>query len=285
VANNDRIRVRAGGLVLVLASLAVTACGGELKENILPTLEDVINSVTTLNGSTRGSLVAGDRPAASGGPASSISGVNTAINGGSLPITVTSSTAFDRVVISAEGLDNYYTLDLPSAATSVDLILGVSTEAMPTSGLNLRYGVAVSSQLGAFATQSVRILRVATGDVQVSVSWDTPSDVDLHVTDPNGDEVYFANTTVASGGTLDLDSNPACSIDGVNNENIVWPTGSAPNGTYTVGLDYWSDCGVPETNWVVTIQSKGQAPQVFSGTFTGASGGGVDIPDLATFTR
>ena len=29
-----------------------------------------------------------------------------------------------------------------------------------------------------------------TGDVQVSVAWNTPSDVDLHVVDPFGEEIF-----------------------------------------------------------------------------------------------
>ena len=115
--------------------------------------------------------------------------------------------------------------------------------------------------------------------------WDAPTDVDLRVTDPMGEEVYFGNLNAQSGGFLDLDSNPACNIDGVNNENIVWLSGEAPTGTYKVSLDYWSDCSQPQSNWVVTVQSAGQPPQIFSGTFMGPDGAGVDIDSLATFTR
>ncbi len=56
-------------------------------------------------------------------------------------------------------------------------------------------------------------------------------------------------------------------------------------GSYRVSLDYWSDCGEAETNWVVTVQSQGQEPQIFSGKFTGPSGGGVEIDSLALFVR
>ena len=65
----------------------------------------------------------------------------------------------------------------------------------------------------------------------------------------------------------------------------MWPAGGAPSGTYKVSLDYWSDCGEAETNWVVTVQSQGQAPQIFSGKFTGPSAGGVDIDSLTSFVR
>lgn len=114
---------------------------------------------------------------------------------------------------------------------------------------------------------------VGSGDIQVSVSWDTPTDVDLHVIDPNGCEMYFARKTCGTG-KLDLDSNPACSIDGINNENVFWPPGQAPVGTYTVKLDYWSDCGGQAANYAVTINACGRT-QVFEGRFApGTSDGG-----------
>ena len=266
------------------AALAMAACEGSMKPNAFPTLDDVVAALTTLDGSVTATLVQGQRPAEASGPTANLDGIGTAINGGSLPITVSSTTPFNRVVLAAEGLENYYELTLPGSVTTVDLVASISPSANPTSNMNLLYGLSDGVQ-GVFAAHGVRIIRVATGDVQVSVTWDSPTDVDLHVTDPSGEEVYFANKTSASGGTLDLDSNAACTIDNVNNENIVWPSGSAPSGTYTVALDYWSDCGEPETNWVVTIQSAGQAPQIFSGKFTGTSGAGTDIPSLATFTR
>ena len=37
------------------------------------------------------------------------------------------------------------------------------------------------------------VLQVGTGDVEVTLSWDAESDVDLPIVDPTGDEVYFAN--------------------------------------------------------------------------------------------
>jgi hypothetical protein len=50
--------------------------------------------------------------------------------------------------------------------------------------------------------------------------------------------------------------------------HIRWTTGAAPRGTYTVRVDYWSSCGVSQTNYVVTVKN-GTATQLFQGTFTG----------------
>jgi uncharacterized protein YfaP (DUF2135 family) len=108
----------------------------------------------------------------------------------------------------------------------------------------------------------------------VSLGWDADSDVDLHVVEPGGEEIYFGHKTSASGGTLDLDSNAACNIDHKNNENIYWPTGSPPRGEYVVRVDNWSACDQSPIHYVVTVNVKGQDPQMFVGTFTDAGDGG-----------
>jgi len=275
--------VPAWGLIAVAGLM--TGCNSETKPSALPTLDRILSRMSTLDGSVTATLRQGEAPAAVGGPSASLDGINVGINGGSLPMTITSATPFNRVILAADGLDNYYELNLPAPVTSVNLVASIRTDANATDNLPLLYGLNDGAGQGDFTAHGVRILRVATGDVQVSVAWDSPTDVDLRVTDPFDEEVYFGNLQAASGGFLDLDSNPACNIDGINNENIVWPSGQAPTGAYKVRLDYWDDCGQAETNWVVTIQSAGQSPQIYSGKFTGPAAGGVDIDSLAAIVR
>ena len=125
-----------------------------------------------------------------------------------------------------------------------------------------------SGVVGPYARLSTTVTSVGTGDVQVTLSWDADSDVDVHVIDPAGEEIYYGHRRSASGGELDLDSNAGCTIDGVRNENITWPTGLAPRGSYTVRVDYWSSCGVGSTNYTVRVNVGGNL-QIFSGNFTG----------------
>jgi uncharacterized protein YfaP (DUF2135 family) len=154
----------------------------------------------------------------------------------------------------------------------------------PQATLGMMYGAApAAGPFGNMLSQNINMIRVGAGDVQVSVAWDAPTDVDLHVFDPDSEEIYFANTTSASGGTLDLDSNAACSIDNINNENITWPIGGAPTGNYSVSLVYWSACSQAQTNYTVTIFVRGQTAQTFSGTLVTANAS-TRIP-IGTFSR
>jgi subtilisin family serine protease len=79
----------------------------------------------------------------------------------------------------------------------------------------------------------------STGDVQVLLNWGTYNDLDLMVTDPSGESVWYKNRTVSSGGQLEIDMN--VQYPGSTNpiENIYWPTGAAPAGTYNVYLVYY----------------------------------------------
>lgn len=123
------------------------------------------------------------------------------------------------------------------------------------------------------------------GEVEVSVSWDAASDVDLHVVDPSGEEIYWGNTTSASGGQLTTDSNSSCSIDGRQIENVRWRSG-APAGTYAVRVDYWSSCNVAQTNYTVTVKNGGST-STYTGTFTGTGdrGGRGSGRSIASFTH
>jgi uncharacterized protein YfaP (DUF2135 family) len=120
----------------------------------------------------------------------------------------------------------------------------------------------------------VTFVPVLSGDVQVSVAWDSPADVDLHLVEPGGAEVYWGSTSSGAGGVLDLDSNAACGSDGPRNENITYPSATPPSGAYIVRLDYWDSCGATATNYVVTVRVKGHALEVYQGQFTGSGDGG-----------
>lgn len=276
---------------IAFVAAAMTLLGGceaTLKESPQVNLEDFVSSVSSVDGSVQGVLMTGDAPEAGAGPNASVSGIGVMINGGSSQQTVNGDAAFTRVIVAGQGMNNYFQLDLPAGVANQGVLLGGSTNAIAAL-IVVQYAVGDGGNLGAYASQEVRFLRVGTGDIQISVAWSDTSDVDLHVTDPSGEEISFSHTTSASGGTLDLDGNAACSRNSlpggqtahVSNENVVWPLGQAIPGQYTVVLDYWSNCGNLSTDYVVTVQRTGASPQIFTGTFVGS---GAPSDTVAVFT-
>lgn len=74
----------------------------------------------------------------------------------------------------------------------------------------------------------------STGDVQLLLSWNDYNDLDVACADPNGDVVSFQNRRVRSGGILEIDMNVKKGHSKTPIENIYWPAGGAPFGTYHV---------------------------------------------------
>jgi hypothetical protein len=177
----------------------------------------------------------------------------------------------------------YLEISLKDAAASINVVLTV-TQGLPGSFVFHYAAVDAGGKQGAVTRQGVSAIRVGTGQVQVSISWDVDSDVDLHVVDPNQDEIYYEEPEASSGGELDLDSNAECDLDHKKNENITWQ--KAPAGKFVVRVDYWDNCGVTATNYVVTVQVNGQPTRTFSGKLTGKGdqGGAGDGNDVTTFT-
>jgi hypothetical protein len=100
---------------------------------------------------------------------------------------------------------------------------------------------------------------LGTGDVQVTLRWQGDADLDLHVLDPGGEEIWFQSPQSSSGGILDVDANGNC--EGVRNpiENIYWPKGQAPSGDYSVAVIYYQACGRTEpTDYEVTVTLDGK---------------------------
>jgi hypothetical protein len=85
---------------------------------------------------------------------------------------------------------------------------------------------------------------LGTGDVQVTLQWSGDADLDLHVTDPTGFEIYFGAKNSPSGGSLDADDIPDCGDNGPHVENVFWPVGGAPTGQYVA---YTSNLGACES--------------------------------------
>ena len=108
-------------------------------------------------------------------------------------------------------------------------------------------------------------ITLGTGDVQVTLRWDNAADLDLHVIDPLGDEIYYSQATAPSGGLLDVDANANCVLMSQPVENIFWPYGGAPVGSYQVSVFYYEACNTGPTDFTVTIRVNGEVRETLSG--------------------
>ena len=120
--------------------------------------------------------------------------------------------------------------------------------------------------LPAFAQAS---LPLGTGDLQVTLTWNTGSeasnvDIDLHLREPGGAHVYYSTPTGPTA-TLDFDNTIA-----LGPENIFVAPGHFAAGTYQVYVVYYSADAVPvpATTATIRITVFANTPQVQVRTYT-----------------
>lgn len=110
-------------------------------------------------------------------------------------------------------------------------------------------------------SEKVQGVNVKIGDPQFTLIWDSDADLDLHVIEPDGSEIYWEFRKGKRGGELDVDD-----VDGQGPENVFWKIGSGPRGTYTWWVHYYGGFGgkTRRTKWQVRIKHRGQV-EVFDG--------------------
>ncbi len=101
----------------------------------------------------------------------------------------------------------------------------------------------------------------STGNVQITLAWNSGADIDLYVTDPYNETIYYGHTSSQSGGQLDHDGRGDC-VRGAGNptvENVYW-NNQPPRGNYGVEIHNYSGCNVAlgPTSTVLSIAVGGQ---------------------------
>ena len=225
----------------------------------------------------------------SGTPPTSAGGLTAEGTAGSTPLLgqpfrylVTASGAFTIVYLAVDELDGYWQLTLPSGVDELELVITLANTP-PSTDFRLRTILGAEGGVSQPITLHVQPGDLSLADIAATLRWTGASDVDLHVIDGLGQEVFWNRTSTPEGGRLDLDSNPGCDLDNVNQEIISWPAGTAPAGDYRVFVQYYDECGVASSAYDVTLAIKNRATQSFSGTFTGAGGPAV-ADTVARFT-
>lgn len=99
---------------------------------------------------------------------------------------------------------------------------------------------------------------LGSGDVQVTLRWQTEDDLDLFVLDPLGEEIGYITPESTSGGELDVDANIGCNGSNLSPvENIFWPANGAPNGQYSARVELTSQCNSSDPiNYTLTIKNQ-----------------------------
>lgn len=260
---------------------------------------------------------------------------SSAIMGGSSIVRFSSSRELDNVHVGVRGVSGYYQYHLNKVSATggqfeYQLVLILSQNLTNNFVIQISAATSEGTISKMISSDDINVIEVGTGKLQVSLTWDKLDDVDLHLIDPNGNEIaywmpyavngvftindwvdfwdlyedsdeemltLFQNFIKGKGlkviGSLDLDSNAACELDGVNNENITYEK-DVIAGTYSIAVNLWEKCtsGVIGSTYSVTVNYDGKAVNVSNkqlGKFADSyMGNNTDDPEkyviIGTFT-
>jgi hypothetical protein len=105
-----------------------------------------------------------------------------------------------------------------------------------------REGLAGGRTVGTYVLAiTVGELKLETGRLTATLTWEGDADLNLFVRNPDGFTVSWSNPTEPNGGILQIDSNAACQTPSDQPiEHIYWPSTEA--GDYTIWVWYQTTC-------------------------------------------
>ena len=103
------------------------------------------------------------------------------------------------------------------------------------------------------ATTTIRIRvqpssGIGGGDIQVNLRWVGAADLDLHVSDPSGEEIYYAHRIPASGRHARPRRKRGMQRSRRRRQrgrNVFWPPHAAPVGSYVAWVKVYATCSAP----------------------------------------
>ncbi len=196
-------------------------------------------------------------------------------NGGNY-ITISSPVEYERFYVAVEGVEGYYDFKPVNEETRANAYTQYFTYSIPVyysvdlgdNFVLVISGVTIEGYITPKYTQEITHVESLAGDLLINLVFDQPKDVDLHMIMPSGREIYYGNRgdnvyneetgTYEQAFGLDHDSNPACNIDNLNNENISIPFDYVEKGKYTVIVNLYANCdqSVP-VNYLLQARYKG----------------------------
>ncbi|MFT3845432.1 MAG: hypothetical protein QM725_10285 [Lacibacter sp.] len=249
--------------IFLLVSIAIIIAGCKKKDsgqqNAHP--ENYSTYSTNYFDVSQGSYIQAIMPATSSSNSpviSNVAGNDYVLTGGSSIISFDASNSVSYALVGLEGVGGYYKIKNSSLTynsnNSYVLVLSISQTIILQNMVFLIAYIDVNGRVSNYYRLSASQWTCGTGLLQVNCQWDRYNDVDLHVIEPSGEEIYFANSYSSNGGELDVDAHAACTNDSKEAENITYSQKGAfvQKGQYIVKANLWSSCNETKPTTVTT---------------------------------
>ncbi len=152
----------------------------------------------------------------------------------------------NNAIFTLNGVDQDIAVSNGSFTESASIASGQNTISLRANSPNGDTGVSdVATITGEFVAP----------DIEVTLTWNTAADLDLHVWNPNGEHAYYSNTSIADG-SLDIDD-----TNGFGPETFTVPTALA--GSYIVKVNSFSLGSDGSSDATIQLQLNGGQKQTF----------------------
>ncbi len=106
-----------------------------------------------------------------------------------------------------------------------------------------------------------------TGALRVSLAWTNNDDLDLHVTEPSNEKIYFSHMKSRTKGELDIDMRNGGTVAKPAVENVVYQDERLmEKGSYKVQVNNWARRGSENQGYVIEVEYNGEITQFSSST-------------------
>jgi len=206
------------------------------------------------------------------------------VSGGATTLTVISDRPLTEIYLQFSDASAYYKINILSSYLTSSSG-GLYTYKVPlqfsqnlvsgsgnTQDITMYFSGSTGSTVSPRVTKSVQAIKVGSGALQITLSWDKPVDLDLHVETPNGALIFWDEPEIGNG---ELDHDDYCKA---GNENVFFNE-PLVDGTYTVYVHWYpnDDCytisGTIE--YIVSATING-SPFIFSPYQTGQFSSGSE---------
>lgn len=201
------------------------------------------------------------------------------MNGAMNYISVVTTQDVDKFYLGVKGVNGYleYTpADVTSSGEYNSYVIPVMISESYTGNSTIVLNAALANgDITAASEKQIEYIETMPGAIEVKLAFSNNKDVDLHLYTPSGKHIYFGDRggiyTDENGNQitygLDIDSNAACNIDGINKENIYIPQELVENGTYKVIVNMYENCDRSiATNWSIITRYQGKIITPASGS-------------------
>lgn len=203
-----------------------------------------------------------------------------ALAGGMNFISVVSNTEYQKFYVGVADVDGYYEYtptqaNETSSQTHTYMIPVVYSTSLSGDMKMEISGETSDGKITDKYSANIKYVESISGDLAINLTFSNAKDIDLHLICPNGHEIYYGSRggevydndgNILFTYGLDHDSNAACNIDGLNNENIVLPEQCVMNGEYTVKVNMYRNCNSSiATTWSIIARYKNNIIPVTTG--------------------